>query len=125
MNHVSHRLYILLSLAMLCILVNGCSEYLSGSGIVWVGYSVITKDDRIPVDIAVREFLLQEGYTSRVIETYYGECGYKVQKMYLGSDVDPSPLINDLRDLPGVLLAELDVDTEDLSERPPVVMCGE
>ena len=105
-----------------CILVGGCSEYhLFGndSGIVWVMYSkTVLSEDHIPID-AVNEFLLQEGYTSEVVETWYRESGQSVQKIYLGVDIDPSHLLNGLRSLPEVLLADLDMDTDELRETPP------
>ncbi len=110
---------------MLCVLIvfGGCSEGLFGndSGIVYVLYDskvIVPKDDTIPVD-AVNEFLLQEGYTSRVIGTWYRENGHSVQKIYLGVDVDPSPLLSDLRNLPGVLFVELDMYTGHLRKNPP------
>ncbi|MDE0426711.1 MAG: hypothetical protein OXN25_17815 [Candidatus Poribacteria bacterium] len=47
--------------------------------------------DQVPVD-EVNAFLLQEGYTASVLQTYYRKNGYTLQEIYLGVDVDPSPL---------------------------------
>ena len=114
-----NRFYALLFLAVCCVSIGGCSGFGKDSGTVYILYAwIIPKEDHIPVD-AVNEFLLQEGYTSRVMRTWYRENGYSVQKIYLGEDVDPSPLLNGLRDIPGVLLAELDMDTKGLRENPP------
>ncbi len=127
---ILNRLCILFFLATFCVFMGGCSELSennldennldeNNSGIVWITYdSIIPSDDCTPVDV-VNEFLLQEGYSSRVIKTYYWNNGYSVERIYLGSDVDPSPLLSGLENLPGVLLAELDMDTEGLREDAP------
>ena len=126
-----NRLYVLVLLIGLCIFVSSCSEYLpdnliessleeSDTGIVWVRYDkIIPKDDLIPADV-VNEFLIQEGYaTSKVMDVWYQQNGYSIQKIYLGEGVDPSPLLDGLRNLRGVLSAELDMDVENLSGLPP------
>ncbi|MYB66046.1 hypothetical protein F4X73_15250 [Candidatus Poribacteria bacterium] len=77
---------------------------------------VATSDDGVPVDV-VNAFLSQEGYTPQVIQTYY-LTRRSVQRIYLGTDVDPSPLLSGLRKLPGVLLVELDMDTGGFSDDP-------
>ncbi len=129
MNRLWFSLALLIGLSTF---VSGCSRYLpdnliegsleeSNSGIVWITYDdIVPKDNPIPVD-AVNEFLLQEGYISEVVDTWYWQNGYSLQKIYLGVDVDPSPLLDRLRDIRGVLSAKLDVDTEGLylSGLPP------
>ena len=118
----------LLFLAVFCVGVSGCSEYHlfgNNSGIVWVVYGkIIPSEDQIPID-AVNEFLLQEGYTAEVVETWYRENGQSVQKIYLGVDIDPSPLLSGLQRIPEVLVVDLDMDTEELSESPPVILIDE
>ncbi len=77
---IFNRLWFSLALLVgLSTLIGGCSETESQkenkSGIVWVVYGVIVpSEDRIPIH-AVNEFLLQEGYTSQVIETWYRQNG--------------------------------------------------
>ena len=109
------------SCIMVTLVVAGCSGvdlFGNDSGIVYVMYDTIIPQAPVPVDV-VNTFLLREGYNSRVVGTYYQLNGYSIQKIYLGADVDPSPLLNGLRNLPGVLLADLDMETDHLFSTAP------
>ena len=101
-------LHVLPLLAVLCI---GCSEYPSGSGIVWIQYDALTSlqtyhyiRDDIPVPV-VNDFLIEEGYTPSVLETYYNSAGEGIEVIHVGEDTDVSYLFDALLDLRGVLIA--------------------
>ncbi len=108
---------------MFCIFVGGCSESFEDKpGIVWVQYTASIsqqtniKDD-IPVD-AVNQFLLEEGYTPKVLKTYFNEHKEIIEVVYLGWSIDPSDLLGMLTAIPGVVLVELEMNAADLFEIP-------
>ncbi len=73
--------------------IAGCSGidlFGNDTGIVYILYDEIIPQSRVPIE-SVNQFLIEEGYTPSVVETYYMRSGYSVQKIYLGVDVDPSP----------------------------------
>ena len=89
---------------------------------MWIQYSVSisqqtdTRDD-IPVAV-VNEFLLVEGYTPKVLKTYFNESKEIIEVIYLGWGIDPSDLLEVLSAIPGVVLVEIDMNTKDLFEIP-------
>lgn len=79
------------------------------NGIVWVQYDVITSqqadiEDDIPVAV-VNEFLTEKGYTPRVLNTLLTHEGTVIEVIYVGSEIDTSPLFEPLQTLEGVTQA--------------------
>lgn len=77
-------------------------------GVVLVQYDPLTQQetdftDDVPL-AAVNAFFVKRGYTPKVIGFF---IGYEV--VSFGSDIDPYPMLEDLRDIPGVAAADLHV----------------
>ena len=109
-------------------MIAGCSGmdlfgFGNDTGIVYILYGDIIHESRVPVD--VNQFLIEEGYTASVVETYYKRSGYSVQKIYIGVDVDPYPLLSGLQALPGVLSAAREMETDHLRRNPPMGVIDE
>ena len=84
-------------------------------GAIWIHYDPATfletdTEDDIPVKV-VNDFLIEKGHTPTVLATLYnvqGE-GRLIEIVYIGSDIDPSLLFEELEMLPGVAIARLKI----------------
>ena len=128
---------IVLLFAVICVIcmVSGCERQLSdsmmvkydenafpyGLGVVWVEYDLLTSEyaeteDDIPEPV-VNDFLTERGYTPRVVKMYYNTQGEVIEVIDIGADIDPTPLFEALRMLPGVAKVGLEILPDD---EPPV-----
>lgn len=88
---------------------------LYGSGVIWIHYDPGTfletnTEDAIPVKV-VNDFLIEKGHTPTVLATLYNVegNGRLIEVVYVGSDIDPSLLFEELEMLPGVVIAGLEI----------------
>lgn len=137
-----NRLHILFFFAALCVLISGCNRNPpdielgvttdnvtspSGPGIIWVLYDLIPShqvhlevnlDDDIPVP-AVNDFLVEKGYTPRVLTTLQSRQGTIIEVIHIGSDIDPSPLFPALQELEHVAFVGLKIEIPSEGETTP------
>ena len=100
---------------------------LYGLEMIWIHYDRATfletnPEDAIPVK-AVNDFLIEKGHTPRVLATFYnvqGE-GRLIEVVYIGSDIDPSLLFEELEMLPGVVIAGLKI----VPQSPAILNTGD
>ena len=88
---------------------------LYGLGAIWIHYDRGTfletnTEDAIPVKV-VNDFLIEKGHTPTVLATFYNVegNGRLIEVVYVGSDIDPSLLFEELEMLPGVVIAGLPI----------------
>ena len=88
---------------------------LYGLGVIWIHYDRATfletnTEDAIPVKV-VNDFLIEKGHTPTVLATFYNVegRGRLIEVVYVGSDIDPSLLFEELEMLPGVVIAGLKI----------------
>ena len=88
---------------------------LYGLGMIWIHYDrgiflETNTEDAIPVK-AVNDFLIEKGHTPTVSATFYNVegRGRLIEVVYVGSDIDPSLLFEELEMLPGVVIVGLPI----------------
>ena len=118
----SEAVLVFLIMSVICV-INGCEKQplrpsmimgdtedvsLYELGIIWVGYYLTFHqtdvEDDIPVAV-VNDFLIEKGYTPKVVQTRYQVNGEVIEVIYIGSDIDPLPLFKEIEALEGVSFA--------------------